>query len=146
LADINIEAKYLKKEEEIVAAVAKELGIKHVTPTPPSHRVDGLFMCDDNEEIHHLIEAKSRNITSYQYTTTKLEIGKWMALKGFNEMIPTILAIGWSDKKIGYNHVDQLEPSLFSLMNRKKVRRPSDWQIAVEIPIEQFIFIEQLTV
>lgn len=141
MADIDIEAKYLKKEEEILNAVAKELGVTNITTTPPTHRLDGLFLCDKNEEIQYFVEAKSRNIPSYQYETTKLEIGKWMALKDFNEMVPTILAIGWQDLT-GYALLDDLEPATFTMMNRRRVRRASDWQIAVEIPVEQFTFLE----
>lgn len=138
--DIEIHKEYLEREKLILKLVAKKLGIKNIKGTPETHRVDGLFMCDKNDEIKFLIEAKSRNIKSKQYKTTKLELGKWIKLNEFDQYIPTILAIGWQDK-IGFAQVSALEPEKYSLMNRRNIRRPSDWQIAVEIPVSQFTFI-----
>lgn len=122
-------------------AVAKELNLPHVEQTPTTHRVDGLLMTGENGTIEYMIEAKSRNIPKDRWETTKLEMGKWMAMDRFNRYIPCIIAIGWTDC-IGYAKMDDLKDVKFTLMNRRVIRRPSDWQIAVEIPIDQFTIIK----
>jgi len=137
---LDIDQKYLDKEMEIMEAVAKELNLPHVEPTPATHRVDGLLMTGPNGEIKYMIEAKSRNIEKDKYKTTKLEIGKWIALDRFDRYIPSIIAIGWTDCT-GYAKMQDLKDVKFTLMNRRVIRRPSDWQIAVEIPIDQFTII-----
>jgi hypothetical protein len=138
---VEIDKKYLDREMEIMEAVAKELKIPHLETTPKTHRLDGLLMTGPNGKIKHLIEAKSRNIKKDKYKTTKLEIGKWMALQEYNDYIPCIIAIGWEDC-IGYAKISDIKGEEFSLMNRRHIRRPSDWQIAVEIPIDQFTIIK----
>jgi hypothetical protein len=137
---LEIHKQYLDKEVEIMDAVAADLGIPHVEQTPTTHRLDGLLMDAPNGTIEYAIEAKSRNIAKDQYSTTKIEMGKWMALNKFNKYIPSIIGIGWTDCT-GYAMISELKDVKFTLMNRRVIRRPSDWQIAVEIPIEQFTII-----
>jgi hypothetical protein len=138
---VSIDSKYLEREKEIIAKVAKEFKIPHVEPTPTRHRVDGLFMTKPQGEITHMIEVKSRNIKSDAYKTTKIEMGKWKKLNQFNLYVPTLLAIGWTDRT-GYVMVGDVTPAAYTLMNRRVIRQASDWQIAVEIDVSDFTFIK----
>jgi hypothetical protein len=140
----DLESEEDRENEENVAVIVQEhLKLARFTVTPKFYPYDIVYL-DKKGSVQALAEIKCRNIKSTQYKTTKIDLNKFKELQVMAKAVaprPVYLVIKWTDR-IGYINMDTATLTDLTLMLRKSVRWEGDKQIAAEIAIEDFTFIE----
>lgn len=134
--------KSINNEKVLGQVMIEHFGRKEIWHTPKYYPIDSALI-DENDEVREVLEIKYRTIPSTMYETFSLDLTKYQDMLDFSRNLPTYLVVKWSDGKIGYCDISTIKPTRFKVLKRHNKRYEGDYKIVVELPINEFVFVQQ---
>lgn len=128
-------------EKRMVDAVASRLNLKAVM-APYLYPVDSMLLRGRTPVC--FVEARRRNVSKHKYRTFIWSLQKYINVCRYAWMLPTVLVIEWNEGMYGIMLDGKKYPVTYIDRTGTTARDNSDNEPCIEIPIDEFVPVEQL--